>query len=332
MPMSSGRSRDWRAAISTVGTALFDERADRGLVLDGHGDLLADDIFCLPDGPRILDCIEFDARLRYGDVLSDLAFLAMDLERLGTADLGSSLLAWYSEFSGEDHPATLAHYYIAARALIRSKVSCIRAGQGDDESRTPARALLDLALAHLRRAEVRLVVVGGAPGTGKSTLAHGLGTRLGWVVLGSDAIRKDVAGIGRGASAAARYREGIYAPELTEATYRALLERAEIALRRGESVILDASWSDASRRAAASDLARATASALVELRCDVSAPVAAVRVAGRTPAMAHDSDADAQIAAVVRTRFDVWPTAHVVSTLRAPEVVLDVAQAIAMPW
>jgi aminoglycoside phosphotransferase family enzyme len=52
-------------------------------VRDGHGDLLADDIFLLDDGARILDCLEFDPRLRYGDVLADVAFLAMDLERLG---------------------------------------------------------------------------------------------------------------------------------------------------------------------------------------------------------------------------------------------------------
>src|SRR5207244_1110553 len=62
---------------------LFDRRIADGWLRDGHGDLLADDIFCLPDGPRILDCIEFDDRLRYGDVLADVAFLAMDLERLG---------------------------------------------------------------------------------------------------------------------------------------------------------------------------------------------------------------------------------------------------------
>ncbi|HEX5578474.1 MAG TPA: gluconate kinase, partial [Candidatus Limnocylindria bacterium] len=58
---------------------LFARRIREGRALDGHGDLLADDIFLLPDGPRILDCIEFDDRLRMGDGLADVAFLAMDL-------------------------------------------------------------------------------------------------------------------------------------------------------------------------------------------------------------------------------------------------------------
>ena len=60
---------------------LFDDRIRRGAIVDGHGDLLAEDIFCLADGPRVLDCIEFDDRLRHLDRLDDIACLAMDLER-----------------------------------------------------------------------------------------------------------------------------------------------------------------------------------------------------------------------------------------------------------
>jgi hypothetical protein len=71
-----------------------------GHIVDGHGDLLTDDIYCRDDGPRILDCLEFDARLRHCDVLSDIAMLAMDLERLGRLDLSELVLSDYREFSG----------------------------------------------------------------------------------------------------------------------------------------------------------------------------------------------------------------------------------------
>jgi len=62
------------------------------MVRDGHGDLLAEDIFLLDDGLRVLDCIEFNDRLRHGDVLADVAFLAMDLERLGEPALAARFL------------------------------------------------------------------------------------------------------------------------------------------------------------------------------------------------------------------------------------------------
>jgi uncharacterized protein len=149
-----------------------------GRIIDGHGDLLTDDIFCLEDGPRVLDCLEFDDRLRYLDGLDDAAFLAMDLEYHGAAQLGARFLDWYAEFAGDPAPAALRHHYIAYRALVRAKVACLRSEQGDasvhDESREQAQHYADIAARHLRTAEVRLVLVGGLPGTGKSTLSDAL--------------------------------------------------------------------------------------------------------------------------------------------------------------
>ena len=94
-----------------------------------------DDIFCLADGPRVFDCLDFSDQLRYGDVLADVAFLAMDLERRGAPELAGRFLELYDEFSGERHPGSLVDYYIAFRALIRAKVSALRAQQGDDVPR-----------------------------------------------------------------------------------------------------------------------------------------------------------------------------------------------------
>ena len=152
---------------------LFDQRVAAGWICDGHGDLLADDVFLLADGPRVLDCLDFSDELRYGDVLADVAFLAMDLEHLGAPALSQRFVDHYCELSGEHHPETLVHFYVAFRALIRAKVSALRHEQGDEAARATAVELLDLARARLRRSSVRLTVVGGAPGTGKSTVARG---------------------------------------------------------------------------------------------------------------------------------------------------------------
>jgi aminoglycoside phosphotransferase family enzyme len=111
---------------------LLDERIAAGRIRDGHGDLLADDIFCLPDGPRILDALAFRDDLRHGDVLLDAAFLAMDLERLGHPALAARFLAWHREFSAETSPDSLAHHYVAYRALVRTKVRAMRWSQTGD--------------------------------------------------------------------------------------------------------------------------------------------------------------------------------------------------------
>ena len=148
---------------------LFECRIAEGHAVDGHGDLLADDIFCLDDGPRILDCLAFDDDLRRGDVLADLAFLAMDLEHLEHGPAAAeALVAAYDEFADEHHPRSLLHFYVAQRALVRAKVRGLRAGQGDDpdcrRAGVEARRFLRQASSTSRRH--------GAPGGGGRRPRH----------------------------------------------------------------------------------------------------------------------------------------------------------------
>lgn len=75
---------------------LFAGRIKEGCIVDGHADLLADDIFLVDGEPALLDCLEFEDELRYLDRIDDAAFLAMDLEFLGRKDLGDYFLAGYA--------------------------------------------------------------------------------------------------------------------------------------------------------------------------------------------------------------------------------------------
>jgi aminoglycoside phosphotransferase family enzyme/predicted kinase len=304
---------------------LFEARITAGRACDGHGDLMADDIFCLPDGPRVLDCIEFDDRYRLGDTLADVAFLAMDLEHLGHPALAARFLAAYREHADDHWPASLAHHHIAYRAHVRAKVTAIRAGQGHQAAAGDARRLLDLALRHLDAARVRLVLVGGLPGTGKSTLAAGLGDHLDATVLRSDEVRKELAGLSPTTSAAAPYGQGIYDPAMTTRTYDALLDRAAVALRQGETVILDASWTDPDTRARARAIADNTVADLVELRCDAPATVAAERMARRATAGNDPSDATPEIAATMAATAPPWHQAIAIDTTGHPATALATA-------
>ncbi len=298
-------------------TRAFDVRIAAGRAVDGHGDLQCDDIFVLDDGPRILDCIEFADEYRYGDVLADVAFLAMDLERLGHPELARAFLDHYQQLSGDRWPRSLEHHHIAYRAHVRAKVACLRVEQGDATAAPAARSLLALALEHLHAGRVRAVLVGGAPGSGKTTVASAVADRLGAVLLSTDELRKDLAGIAHTSSAAAPLHEGLYAPAKVRRVYRELVREASALIAHGESVVLDATWSDAEARAVARKTLGGVA-ALSELQCCAPETVAFARVASRRPGE-NASDATEPVARAIAAAWDPWPTAIVIDTSGPPD-------------
>lgn len=307
---------------------LFEHRIRTGMVIDGHGDLLAEDIFCLPDGPRILDCLAFDGRLRHGDRLADLAFLVMDVERFGGMEAALSLTRWYREFSYESHPGSLAHHYVAYRANVRAKVACLRHRQGDPDAATQVADHHRRCRDHLERARVRLVLVGGTPATGKSTVATHLGQIAGWTVLRSDEIRRELEGRPADVTAERQrppteaFGEGRYHADAVDRVYETLLDRAVQLARLGESVVLDASWVDARRRLAARRAAAGAGAELIELHCDAPIELVRARIDERRRLGVDPSEASVEVAEVMRDRIDPWPEAARLDTRQPIERVV----------
>ena len=290
---------------------LFDARIRDGRIVDGHGDLLADDIFCLDDGPRILDCLDFDDRLRWLDGLDDAAFLAMDLERLDALALAEQFMAAYADYSGDPVPVSLRHHYVAYRAFVRVKIACLRVGtgrpgggfRGAPSGRGGAAAPAG-GCGHPGRDR--------RPAGDRQVRAGRRGRRrLGFTVLNSDRIRKELAGLPAETSARTSYGSGIYTGEWTERTYAELLHRAAVLLAHGESVIADASFASARQRTAAVAAAAGASADLVQLRCTASRELAARRMSARTGAV---SDADQAIADQMAAVAEPWPHATVIDT------------------
>lgn len=301
---------------------LFEARAR--LACDGHGDLLAEDIFCLDDGPRIIDCLDFSDRFRMGDPLLDAAFLTMDLERLGRRDLGERFLDWHAEFTGDVPPASLAHHYVAYRAHVRAKVAVLRDRQGDEGAADEARRLHALCLRRLAAGQAPLVLVGGLPGTGKSTVARGVADHLGGALLSSDEARKALLGLDRGDHAP----DSAYTHEMRTAVYTELLDRARALLGHGQPVVVDASFVDPAWRETAAGVATETRSPCVALRCEAPVDVVRERLRQRADrggdASDDASDADEAVHDRLAREVAPWPDARSLDTARdAGEVVAD---------
>jgi predicted kinase len=146
-----------------------------------------------------------------------------------------------------------------------------------------ARAHWLLALGELEEPGRRpcLVLLAGLPGSGKSTLARGLGGQAGFVVVRSDEVRKELAGVPPTARPPGGFDEGIYSPEWTERTYAECLRRAEALLFEGRRVVIDAGFREEARRRTFLDAATRWGVPGGVLVCRASAAEAGRRLDGR---------------------------------------------------
>jgi aminoglycoside phosphotransferase family enzyme/predicted kinase len=283
--------------------ALVQRRVDEGRSRDGHGDLRLEHVYFLEGGaapPVVIDCVEFDERYRAGDVASDVAFLAMELELAARADLASGFLARYAEASGDFDLYRVVDFYLSYRAWVRGKVAALIAADdaapAELRKRKRAEARRDFALArsYAGRAldQAFVVVVLGMIGSGKSTLAAALGRALAAPVVSSDRTRKALAGL----APTERGGPDLYTDASRARAYAELLRRAAGVVRSGRSVILDATFSEERTRREASALAstHGARTVFVEVICDEATLRArlAGRRAGGTVSDATDAELD----------------------------------------
>ena len=289
---------------------LLARRVAEGRVREGHGDLHAGNV-CL-NGARLVpfDCLEFAARFRCADVAAEVAFLAMDLDHHGRADLAGVFVEAYVRASGDADLPRLLDFYACYRAYVRGKVLGLRLRQDSlargDVCRVAeeAGAYFELARAYAERAAhpgpPLLAAVLGPPASGKTTVARALAGRLGLVHLSSDVVRKELAGLPPAEPCDAPYGKGPYSAEMTRRTYATLLQRAGRWLRRGRPVVLDATFGRPPQRAALQRLARRCRARLVVLVCRADEALIRARLAARA------SD-PAGAAGASDARVELWP-------------------------
>ncbi len=235
---------------------LFLRRIRAGHIRDGHGDLRAEHVY-YHEGLQIIDCIEFNDRFRYGDVASDIAFLHMDMERLGFAKLSRAVASAYAERAEDSGLYALLDFYAAYRAIVKLKVVCLGfEGLDDDRARTDAvgsaEQYLELAYRYaMRFSRPTVWVFCGLPAAGKSLLAARTSEALMIPVFQSDVVRKENAP----EEQVVPYGHGIYRTELRNRVYAHLLALAQEQLKKGRSAILDATFSDRKWREEVSRLA-----------------------------------------------------------------------------
>jgi len=289
--------------------SLIEERVARGMARDGHGDLRLDHVYEIEGELLVIDCIEFNDRFRYQDPVCDVAFLVMELNFAGRRDLATSFADSYFEAAGDAEGHSLLPLFVAYRQAVRGKVRSLEAAEQEvpadrrATARRLARAHFLAGLSELSPPASRpaLVLVGGPPACGKSTLARGLAAGAGFVPFGSDETRKRLAGLAPTDDATAAYGEGIYTAERTEETYGELFRLAREKLRSGERVVVDATFAEETRRLPFLELARELGLPALWIDLQLDAGESRRRLLARH---GDASDADTEVQARSRAAFE----------------------------
>jgi len=264
----------------------FLDRLKQGLICDGHGDLKPEHI-CMIVPPVIYDCVEFDKTYRTNDILDELSFLALECEFLGYADLGTSILKnVIARFSND---LAGGSFYRSYRACVRSKIEALKARSSFNTSHTTkqheraAQGYFELADYYADRLDSpQLLIIGGLMGSGKTSLARALSQILGAAHLESDRVRQEVFPDAHDEHVS--FGTGLYQVESRQEVYRRLARQCQDILQRGQTVIVDASFTSRENRLLFQKLAKDLDTPFHSLWCNCPPQLAKARISQRRKA------------------------------------------------
>jgi uncharacterized protein len=248
---------DWcKSALKTL-TPLFEKRKRDGFIRECHGDMHLRNLVWFGERPLAFDCLEFDPDLRWIDILSEIAFLVMDLDSRKHQNLAYRFLNAYLEHTGDYNGMPVFRYYLVYRALVRAMVNGIRCEQRDiskPEQKIAAEAFynyLKLAQSYCRSAKPVLIITHGLSASGKSTLSQLLLEQIGALRIRSDVERKRMFGLLGGLNSHLimnaethnlENMQQIYSLAANARTYTTLAKLAEKVLEGCFPVIIDAAF------------------------------------------------------------------------------------------
>lgn len=224
------------------------ERKRDGFIRECHGDMHLRNMIWLDEQPMAFDCIEFNASLRWIDVISEVAFLVMDLQDRQLYQLANRFLNSYLEITGDYAGLSVLPFYLAYRAMVRAKVNALRLEQDNISSnesnlaRLAFESYLALAATYTQQKKPHLIIMRGLSASGKSTLSQQLLDSIGAIRIRSDVERKRMFDHEHTGDTHSEVDQGIYSSQASLQTYSKLQTLASDILKSGYSVIVDAAF------------------------------------------------------------------------------------------
>jgi aminoglycoside phosphotransferase family enzyme/predicted kinase len=286
--------RAWTERQAGSLAPIFARRAAAGAHRECHGDLHLQNLLWRNGKIVAFDALEFDRKLRDVDVISEAAFLAMDLRAHGRTDLAYELLNGYLEAGGDYEGVDVLPFYLVYRALIRAKVAAIKQAQSAADGHGAEQYLATALELHSPKKPL-LVITRGLSGSGKTFVTDELVSRVPAIRIRSDLERKRLHGLAPRARTASALGGGLYTAAASRRTYAALAESANRLLRNGQNAIVDATFLRRRERLEFLQVAAFNAARFAILDCTASPAELRRRVRARAQAGRDASEADLEV-------------------------------------
>jgi aminoglycoside phosphotransferase family enzyme/predicted kinase len=252
---------DWTQSRFHRLEAILRQRKEQGFIRECHGDMHLGNIALVDEKICIFDGIEFNEHIRWIDVISELAFLVMDLDDRNAPRLAQRVLNHYLQDTGDYSGLALLRFYQVYRAMVKAKVNAIRLSQGhltheqNQDLVGLYRSYVQLASSYTAAQSPMILMTNGLSGCGKSTLCQRLAEETNIIWIRSDVERKRLYGLGALERSHSDVQRGLYSITASERTYARLLSLARQITEAGFTVLVDATFLKTTQRQHFSELA-----------------------------------------------------------------------------
>ena len=295
------RLEDWTNFQLASQKEVLQFRRENGMVRNCHGDLHLGNIALVDGKVCLFDCIEFNEEFRWIDVMSEIAFVVMDLEERGLPQLAWRFLNRYLERTGDYEGVRVLPFFLVYRAMVRAKVDAIRLEDSSlrrsdrHELHEELESCLETADEDHKFVPPAMILMHGVSGSGKSRVSQQLFEALPAVRVRSDVERKRLFGLAPEDRPATHQSTELYSADVSRKTYERLLYLADTLLLTGYPVIVDATFLSAESRQPFLKMAAAHWAKTVIVECTAPLDVLRQRVAQRASNNNDASDADVAV-------------------------------------
>ncbi len=278
------------------------ERRQNGFVRDCHGDLHLRNLAMFNGKILAFDCLEFNPEFRWIDVASELAFLLMDLARVGRIPVASMVLNRYLECTADYGLLQVLRFYLVYRAMVRAKVSALTLDENVpvSEREQAMKTYIDVALSTISMdvGQPSLILMFGFSGCGKSWLSKKLRMNSSVIHLRSDIVRNQMQ------DDADCLEADKYSSQSRSRVYIELEKLSAKILKEGYSVIVDATFLNFVNRESFQKLALKNKVNFHIVHLDYPVKVLEERIAGRSREGTDPSEADSTVLQLQLENYD----------------------------